>query len=161
MPSSIELEISGISVVLNRFTGVDLPRIPIGTGQVTYAATGTAIANGVSYEPKHLWTINALCTPDECDRLRLIWIEHDRLRRAMTYADIWIVDRTEEFVERLPRTRAIAPGASERGFPAIASTHVFYYAKFAAWMPEAAKLRQEGKFKAVELTLYESDKIIS
>lgn len=161
MSSSIELEISGISVVLNRFTGTDLPRVPISTGQVTYAATGTAIGNGVSYEPKHLWTINALCTPDECDRLQLIWIEHDRLRRAQTYSDIWIIDRTEEFAERVPRTRAIAPDATERLFPAIASTHAFYYAKFAAWMPEAPKLRQEGKYRAVELTLYESDKIIS
>jgi hypothetical protein len=159
MPSSIELEIGGISVVLNRFTGTDLPRIPISTGQATYTATGTAIGSGVSYEPKHLWTINALCTPDECDRLQLIWIEHDRRRRALQYADIWIIDRTEEFSERLPRTRAIALGASERVFPASASTHVFYYAKFAAWMPEAPKLQQEGKYKAVELTLYESEKI--
>jgi hypothetical protein len=161
MPSSIALNISGIDLTLTRFTGTELPRVPVATGQVSYTATGVATGSGVAYEPKHLWTINALLTQDEANLLSLIWREHDRLRRALQPADIWVIDFTEEFSERIPRTRVLAPGTIERLYPAINPTHAFYYPKWAAWMPEPPRYQQEGRYKAAEIMLFEAGKLMA
>lgn len=158
---TIDLSISGISVSLRLFNSEDYPRVAADDGaSVAYSANGATIGRGRLYEPKHLWDLTTYCTQAEEEMLRLIWAEHDHLRRSLQPCNILVVDRTQVVEERLPRTRAIAPGSTAIYYPITGTaTHILYCAQFYAWMTAKPKFSRVGLHRQAIFTLTETDKV--
>ena len=161
MTKLIDLSLAGLSVSLRLFSAEDFPRIKADSGgKLTYTASGSTVGFGQIYEPKHLWDIKAYVTHEQAQILKLIWAEHDYLRRSLSPCDITVIDKTQTFEERYPRTRAIAPGTTETLYPSASSpTHVLYFCVFAGWMPIAPKFTAAGNnYLVATFTLQETDK---
>lgn len=158
---TIDLTISGISVSLKLFDKANYPRIAADNqSDVTYTATGVAVGNGKAYEVKHLWNVEAYCSIAQEQALRLIWTEHDYLRRTLQTCDILVVDKSQLFQERSPRTRAIAVGTTAIVYPVTGTTtHVIYYAQFKAWMTGEPKFSKVGIHRLASFSLYETVKV--
>lgn len=160
---TIDLSISGIAVSLRLFSSEDYPRIAAaGNAGVTYTATGVAVGNGRADEAKHIWDLKTYCTLEQEQALRLIWAEHDYLRRSLQTCDINLSDKTQLFEERAPRTRALASGTTAIAYPATGTaTHTLYYAQFKAWMTEKPKFSVAGLHRLAAFTLYETGKVVA
>jgi len=136
--SYLQLSIGGLSVTLTRFLNRTLPRIDA-EGQETsaiYSPSGAASVQGVVYAQKSLWNIEAECSIEAYETLKLIRKESDYQRSSNGDPNILILDTTERYEERGSRTRAIVPSTSE----ITRSPYVLYYAQFNAIMqnkPEA------------------------
>ncbi|MBW4648906.1 MAG: hypothetical protein KME06_09410 [Kastovskya adunca ATA6-11-RM4] len=153
---SLKLSINGLSLTINRCSDPKFPRARIQPyGGLEYSIHGTPIGDGSSFEPKFIWTITAVLLPEEALVLEAIYAEFDRQRRMPPYAsaDILLVDTYQQYIERLPRTRAIAPGATES---LIGSSHVGYFPQFKAWMVEPPVFSALGYYRSCTLTLQES-----
>jgi hypothetical protein len=158
--SYLKLELAGYSVTLSKFANDEFPRTDPTNLTPIYTATGTTVVQGVMYEPPCLWTVNAFCSTAEYLHLKTIWTESDFQRRHGGSYQILVTDTTQEFVERYPRTRAIAPGTSEVLLPnASLPSHVAYFGQYKAWMPQQPKFQQVGVRKGVSFTLYEVDRV--
>lgn len=158
---TLDLSIAALSLSLKNFTTDEYPRIGA-SGQennVIYTATGSIAGNGKSHEPKHLWSINVVCTATEEALLNLIWAEHDYLRRTNADANILVYDKTQYFYEQSPRSRALAPTTTATNYPTVSPTHVYYFAQFKAWMPERPKFSNSGVKRIASFTLLETDKV--
>lgn len=158
---SLFLSIGDLSVELAQFLNADCPRIRADIGNVTYTGSGVAVGNGTFYEPKHLWEVTAFCDPDQMQMVKLIYSQHDRLRRLRQPCDVLVVDVTELYEDSYPRTRSIAPGTAAINVPTVNPTDCLYYAQFKAWFSQAPKLTKKGGDWAVQFTLVETDVVVA
>lgn len=159
--ATIDLSIANLNVSLELFDSGDYPRITA-EGQdatVTFAPTGAVVGDGRVTEEKFLWDVTVYCSEQQEQLLRLIQAEHAARRRELGNANILLVDRTQLFEERYPRTRAIASDTSEIIYPAATPTHVLYYAQFYAWMPQRPTFTSKGPKRLATFTLIETDRV--
>lgn len=158
MSKTLDLSISGFTVQYKRFAKEDLPRTDPTTNNLNYTASGVAVGSGTFFEPPSLWDVQAYCTPDEYELTKAIWAEHCLLRRTMQVCDILVIDKTQLYSERAPRTRAIAPGTEAKNLVGSV-TQVQYYAVFQAWMPQEPRYKPVGREWLVTFTLQESARV--
>jgi hypothetical protein len=158
MKSTLDLSISGFVVQYQRFGAKGLPRIDPTSNSLNYTASSVAVGGGTFFEPPSLWDVQAYCTPDEMELTKAIWAEHCYLRRTMQACDILVVDKTQLYSERAPRTRAIAPATEAKNRTGTV-TQVQYYAVFQAWMPQEPKYQPKGADWLVTFTLQESARV--
>ncbi|MBE9178592.1 hypothetical protein IQ268_08475 [Oculatella sp. LEGE 06141] len=156
---SLILQIANLSVSLDVFASKEYPRIRADIGKVSYTAAGTPVGSGTFYEPKHLWDINVLLEDRELHLLKLIYAEHDFRRRSLQDANVTIIDTTQYYEERLPRTRAIAPGTEQLDLPEPNPTHCLYYAQFKAWFSQEPRFDHQRAYWGARFTLVETDKV--
>jgi hypothetical protein len=144
----IELMIGGLAVKFTRFLDDAFPRQRAETEPSKRSAYGSFVGFGKVYEAPHVWAFSAIISSEEADILKAIWQEHDALRRAFFLnpindapASIRVVDTTERFVEKHPRTRAMAPNTTARDVP---GGYTSYYAQFYAWFARPPEFRVTG-----------------
>lgn len=154
---SMILTLGGLSVTITKFTEPSFPRVPaIETAKLEYSIHGNPIGTGAWYEAPHLWSFGAICTPHEADIISAIYSDFEAQRRAGKNAFIRLDDKVQEFVEKAPRTRALAVEASER---AIGTTHVSYYAQFLVWFTQFPQQEIALGKRIIRLSLQETIKI--
>ncbi|MGD1908154.1 MAG: hypothetical protein ACFB0C_19495 [Leptolyngbyaceae cyanobacterium] len=135
----------------NKFLGGEPPRNYIETPQIQRSPYGTPNRTGTAYEPPHLFQINAVVDTATRDILR------KQRNRHMQAPGPWLIyDYTEPFSEASPRTRALAPNASET----IDGDDVIYYAQFRAELQGTIRLSQLGMgWHQFEATFIETTKV--
>lgn len=158
---AIALSINGLSLTLNKFTGTDNIRSSFQPpSTIEFSAYGTPAIGGVVIEPKQIWSLGSVVNQTERDTLEAILAEFQLLRRNLGNYDVLIGDRTSRIVERLPRSRAIVPGTTER---IIGNTHTAYFAQFKAVFTEIPKFTMPRdrctKNSLVTLTLIETVRV--
>ena len=106
---TINLTLGSYSLSISRFSGNTLPRRPDSSSLIEYSAYGTPIESGPAYDPKRSrWPIEAELTADE-----LIILQRMLALYASTPGSgIQLDDFTYQYVEKSPRTRAIATGSA-------------------------------------------------
>lgn len=158
---SLTLSLNGLSLKLNKFTDNKLPRAVIDPyGGVEYSIYGTPIGDGPAFEPKFVWAVTAFVDKDQERLIGAIYAEFDRLRRTQPYqsANILLIDINQEYQEKLPRTRALAPDTTQQF---VGAAHVSYFAQFYVWMVKPPELVENGIWRTVTLTLQETDRVAS
>lgn len=158
---ALALSINGLSLTLKKFTGTDNIRSSFQPpSTIEFSAYGTPAIGGIVIEPKQIWNFGSVVNSSERDVLEAILWEFQLLRRNLSNYDVLISDRTSRIVERLPRTRAIVPGTTER---IIGSTHTAYFAQFKAVFTEIPKFTIPrdpcSKNSLVSLTLIETVRV--
>lgn len=123
----LTLTISGISVTLTKFISYD--RTLASTGDTEYSIVGTPLDSGPFYEPKHIWTISAMVTAAERQKLGAIFTKCDSLRRSQGNYRIKVEDSIENFLEDGGRTRALASGGSVASFSGGVEYPAGFYAR--------------------------------
>lgn len=127
--------------------------------RIEYSINGTAIGDGTSAEPKHIWAVNCVLEKSEVRTLEAIYWEFDRLRRKVPYNGecVRVADTNQEFIERLPRTRAAVPGFSV--IPEGAN-YIAYFAYFNTWFVKPPEYDELGTRLAASFTLQETSKVV-
>lgn len=159
---AISLTLSGLSLTLNKFTGTDNIRSSFQPpSTIEFSALGTPAVGGIAVEAKQIWSFGAAVNGQERDILEAIISDFQLLRRNLLDYDILISDRTSRIVERLPRSRALVSGTSER---LISTTHTAYFAQFKAVFTEIPKFTiprdRCSKNSLVTLTLIETVRVL-
>lgn len=151
----LEISIGSLSVKFEQFFNSTLPRIEASghEDEVRIMASGSRSITGVNYVIPCLWNVDAYCSDDDFDTLCLMRLESVERRRQKQDPSLTVIDTTQRFRERAPRTRALAPGAVE----VSRSPYVLYYAQFNAIMPRLPEGKLTGKGFAVNLTLIEAE----
>lgn len=155
----LTLSLAGITIRFTSFLNNEYPRTTIELSTVEFSTNGTPAQNGVAFEAKHLWSINAPCTPDLRDKLEMLTYEfHRRNRLVSVDSDITVWDSTRNFKEPSPRTRDIVPGGLEQ---VMGSGFVAYPAVFKAALTENPKFSSLGKIDSVSFQLTETIKALA
>lgn len=153
----ITLKISTLSISFKTFLDPVFPRTrAVKSAEMNYSNHGNSVGLGIAYEAPYIWTFNAVITPEEKKTINYIFTEfnHRRTKKPPLDCDILLIDALEEYQERYPRTRAIAPGATET----IDGDYVSYYAQFMVWPVEDPKYDKSGSRIFVHLAFQESKK---
>lgn len=154
----LTLSLAGISVTLNKFVSNEYPRILIQQlSSVEYSAYGSVALQGSHFEPKYMWSFQALCDKEQRLLLEAIAFEFQTRRRALEDSDILLYDTTAPIVERLPRTRVIVPNTTETVING--GTHVAYLAAFRCAITDGPKPSQNGRLDVLQLVLVETIKV--
>lgn len=149
---------TAFQVVLPRFLGDRLPRANNSQVDVRVTSAGTPAIGGPTYRLKERWQIEAPCSEEDFFTLKLMREEIDHRRRErLEQPYILLDDYTEQFEERLPRTRALATDATETLRPIGTPTHVLYYARFRVWMPRKPEFQPLGRGYGATFELQELD----
>lgn len=157
----IALSLNGLNLTLNKFTGTDNIRSSFQPpSTLEFSASGTPAIGGIAVEAKQIWSFGSVVNQSERDTLEAILWEFQLLRRNLGVYDVLVSDRTSRIVERLPRSRAIVPGTTER---LIGLTHTAYFAQFKAVFTEIPKFTMPrdpcSKNSSVSLTLIETVRV--
>lgn len=127
-----------------------------------YSIFSTPIGDGPLFEPKFIWALNFPCggCNPSVETIEAMYSEFDRLRRTQPYtsAEILLTDTNQKYVEKSPRTRAIAP-APNNAADNLSGGYIAYYAKFKTWMVKAPEFDDLGRYRACTLTLQETEKV--
>ncbi len=150
----IELSIDNIFLGIKRITSIDLFS-PTEFPSITYTITGTASARGRLHEAKLAWKITALLKREESNVFQAIYNCSEKKRRNFLNPSVNLVDRTQEFVEPIPRSRAIAPNSQE----SINAGLVTYYAIYNIVIINF-KLNQEGIYFSTSFDMVETEKVM-
>jgi hypothetical protein len=154
MDGTITLSLGSISLTLGipdrPFVEGTYPRERIEAQGVSFSAYGTPATDGTSYESPHLWNLVVLLEPQDAQTLARI----DAKSRAQKL-DITIVDRTDEYWELSPRTRATAPDDTE----ILDDGMVGYYAQFKGRFTAPIKQIAEGAYRRVSIQITETQKV--
>jgi hypothetical protein len=160
MSGKLELSIDGFSVAIDRFVNQEYPRLTVeGNASMSYTASGVAVGGGSIREAYYLFDVSGWVGQSEREQLQLIWAEHDRRRRLSQNCNILVTDTTQYHEERLPRTRAIAPGTAPKNFPENNPSHCLYYAQFFCWMIQRPVFSERWNEWTATFTLQETDKV--
>jgi hypothetical protein len=147
MSSSITLILGSLSVSFTKFVEPRFPRArAVDGGKLEYSASGNAIGDGPAYEPPHLWSFSVYCTDQDMRILGAMYYESDARRRQLPQinTELTLIDKVREYQERSPRTRVIAPGASE---VMVGGSHVSYFAQFHVWFVKKQRSLQSNSRK--------------
>jgi hypothetical protein len=159
MPGSLKLILDSFSVDLIRFAENGYERIFAQTGDTTYSLLGTAIDDGGHHEPKHLWTIGAVCTQEQWQIINAIFQRQERNRRNQQDYSILIHDTIQYYNEDIPiASRQPVPLSQLQLIP---GGGVRYFAQFKARMFEpTATIGSNQKFPySVRFVLKETDRV--
>lgn len=144
---SIEIGVPGVTP----FSGNEYPRKPISLGGITRSINGTPILSGPAYETPHIWSFSALLDADNRALLDMMWADWDADRSQKFIID----DNIQPFIERSPRTRALAIGAS----PTFNGNLVVYHARFYAIPTVPFASSPKGRYTEVTATFEELEKL--
>ncbi|MEH2458309.1 hypothetical protein [Nostoc sp.] len=72
-----------------------------------------------------------------------------------TNTEITLIDKVQEYQERSPRTRVIAPGTSE---VSMGTSHVSYFAQFYVWFIKEPEFDKAGDKRIALLSFQETEK---
>ena len=156
----LKLTLGELTVTLDGFQGEDFPRAKVEPMRPETSALGSFISYGRFYEDRHLWNCVAVISPEKARILDALYWEHHRLRRTFAPAHFLLIDTTQPFQERSPRTRAIAPAPFNQP-TTVATSFISYYAQFYAWFDAQPQFTLLGsRHQSVRLSLIEySDKV--
>lgn len=154
---ALTLTIGTLSVRFGQFLDTSYPRSVIQQATVEFSAMGTPAIQGSTFEAKHIWTVNTACDLEQRDLIEAIAYEFDAQRRSFGNHNILLYDNTAPIIERVPRTRALAPGATEQLLGGGAYTR--YYAQFYAGITENPKFSKAGKKDFLTLSLTEAIRV--
>jgi hypothetical protein len=156
----ITLTLGSLSITVLAFMEAKPPRVRVAKAENQRSAQGTLIAFGSAYELPFMWELQALVTIEDWKKLELIAWEHDSLRRSFQNSDILAVDTFQPIREKLPRSRALAPGTTET---TITTGYVEYFAQYYVWLSrhpefiENVRYESYGECVVVQLSLQETD----
>jgi hypothetical protein len=148
LSTKVVLRINGNQLDLTRLLNTGFCRSQPGTPQLRHNSYGTPVTDGLSFEPRFLFEIEALVTRQEAALLDLIF----RISQH-TKQPVRIYDYTRPHLEPLPRTRAIAPSSTEEN--PIAGW-VSYFPRYQAWFQSDPVRTVEGSFERVKCALLET-----
>jgi hypothetical protein len=150
---SLTLSLSGLSVELKDFPDGEYPRIAIDSqnAQVEFSILGTSSIQGPAYPLRYMWSINAICTPEQRNLIMAIATEFHELRRKLLDYDILLVDKTAPLLEKT-KSRAVAPGSTEESV----SGYSKYFATFKTALTGFPTLTKNGVVDFVSFTLTET-----
>lgn len=153
---SITLALGGLVVALPKgYLNNSYPRVPVesSTPTLEYSSYGTPAIAGPAYAGKHVWTIDTLVNASIRNTLEALYAEFEYRRLSKLPVDILLYDKSATIKERLPRSRAIAPGSVEQ---AIAAGYVAYHAQFNAVFVSNLQFTKQGGRDGVQFTLQET-----
>jgi len=157
----VSLTLGNLQVSCDKFMGDEFPRQKVEPAKSGLSALGTFVSYGRFYEERHKWTFNGVLKATDIPILDAIYWEHHRLRRTFQPAQILIVDTTQLFQERSPRTRATAPAPFNTVTTISGGTYLSYYAQFWGWFDSEPQYSKFGQYHTlVSLNLLEyADKV--
>ena len=157
MSSYLELSINGLTARFDRFINDTLPRIDAteeSVSGVNYTASGVAVILAPSYDSFSLWNAEVICTRENYETLKLIYLESNYQIRNNGNYNILITDTTQLYEERGSRTRALAPDTTETA----RTFYVLYFAQFYGVMLAKPEFKLQGNGYVAQFTLQETDK---
>lgn len=150
--SGISLVFAGRTAEIKKFTSVSLPRTYIDIPQINRSAFGTPNRTGFAYESPHVWIVAAII--DDATKLTL-QIQQNRWNQSPA---AWLIyDYTEKYAEEAPRTRALAPTASQE----TNGDDVLYYAQFNGEPQSAFTFTEHGLAWAFQGSFIETTKVVA
>jgi len=145
-PGTIELYAGGMMLLLELFSEGTFPREDLEVPSVSFSAYGTPATDGTNYQVS-IWNLTVLLTAKDAEKLA-------RMKQLSLSQNILIVDRTDRYWEPT-QTRAIAPG----DVAIVEDGMTGYYAQFYGRITQAIKQDKEGRMRAIQLQLTETDKV--
>lgn len=133
-----------------KFADLKLPRVRVNPAEVSYNASGSPVLRGGNFEPKFLWTFNALLTRDQYASLQLIYSLPESARRDFSDPSILLDDQTEQIYEAV-QTRALVPGTSVTNLGGAVS----YFARFSAAFVRPPEPVEAGNYLRTQFALAE------
>lgn len=122
---TLSLQDLNLNILEHYITSIQ-PFVPIEWATIGYTVAGVATAKGRQHEPRLTWNLTALLVEDEMNLLRAMIFRADKFRRMYRPIGITLIDGIQKYVEDAPRTRALAPGATER----VIGSRVEYFGMF-------------------------------
>lgn len=158
MPQQLILELSGISLILDRFSSYT-PRQPIDDQRAGFSTSpfGASIIESVSYEAKNIFRFTVLTTDSTVvTALRKLDLEQKALIDAGTFSGIICTDEMHRFLEK-----AIAPTRQKTAEAEVDEGNGFisYWAKFNVGL-DLSLSDPNGKADVLNVILIELDKLI-
>lgn len=150
---SLTLSLSGLTVELKDFPDGEYPRIAIDTqnAQVEFSILGTPSIQGPAYPLRYMWSVSAICTPEQRNLIMAIATEFHELRRKLMDYDILLVDKTAPLLEKT-KTRAVAPGSTLESVSGFTK----YFASYKTALTEFPRATKNGVVDMVSFTLTET-----
>jgi hypothetical protein len=145
-PGTIELYAGGMMLLLELFTEGTFPREDLEPTGITISPYGTPATDGTTYHMS-IWNLTVLLTEKDAEKLA-------RMYRLSKSQNILIVDRTDRYWEPT-QTRAIASG----DVAVVEDGMTGYFAQFYGRITQAIKQDKEGRMRAIQLQLTETDKV--
>lgn len=147
--------LGSLSLEISRVSNSQYPRAVVEPlPKVEYSINGSVVGDGPNFAPKSIWAINAFLKEEERDILIAIHSEFDYLRRTLQIADISLADYTLPYIERSPRTKALAPGTVEQTVEQNIG-QLKYFATFKTWMVQPPQFENGGRYTLASFTLQE------
>jgi hypothetical protein len=143
---SISLEVGTITTP---FQSSQFPRLRPESPTIEYSANGTPASTGVNYE-KHFWRVDVGLAPAQQETLQDIYA----LWRSDPSTNLTVIDTTKRYREPTPRTRAIAPGATED----VSDGLTRYFAQFYAGFEAEPTFEQDGAIARASFVLKEAER---
>jgi hypothetical protein len=162
MTRALTLSLAGLTVVCQSFKDFKFPRVHGDKAKSNRSSYGAFINYGLSYEA-HIWEFVVSLPESQWQILEAIYKEQVYRIDAELNPDILLVDTLMPIVERLPRTRAVAP-APLNIITTFGSNYAKFYAQFYAQIEVAPEIVDFGVDKAtgeyryhISLAMAESD----
>lgn len=91
--------------------------------------------------------------------LEALAFEFHTRRRALSDADILLLDLTAPLVERSPKSRASVPESVETAFNN--GSYIQFFGQFKVGIVDGPKYASEGRYITVTMTLSETTKVLA
>ncbi|MEH2458281.1 hypothetical protein [Nostoc sp.] len=156
--SDITLALDNLYVICTNFLEPKFPRgRAVEGGKLEYSVNGNPIGDGPVYEQPHLWTFSVYCSIQDIRILGAMYHESDARRRQLPQisTELTLIDQVQEYQERSPRSRAIAPGSNE---VIVGAIHVSYFAQFHVWFTKEPEFDKAGDKRIAHLSFQETGK---
>lgn len=144
-----------MELTISKFLTPRFPRSPVEPlAKLEYSNNGASIEDGPIFATRYLWTINAVLDVEETELLQAIYSESDyRRRKILPNTTITLTDNLQRLVERPPRTKPLAPNATEI---AVGSNQIKYFAVFQTKIIQPIEIEELGENNSVSFTLQEA-----
>jgi hypothetical protein len=158
MPQQITLELSGISLILDRFSSYT-PRQTIDDQRASFSTSpfGASVIESVAFEPKNVFRFSVLTTDsDVVTGLKKLGLEQKALIDAGTFNGLVCTDEMNRFIEKADaatRQKAAEAEVDED------DGYISYWAKFNVGM-DLSLGDPNGKADVLNVILIELDKLI-
>lgn len=142
MSQGLILSIGPYSLSITRFGNYPgkYPRIAPNWVGISQSARGASLRSNTYFRPKHLWSFDCRLTIEQFATLQRMMAYYWANRGSWT-----IHDYTHPFEEVIPRTRALATGATESSD----GTTTLYYAQFNAEPTQYINREEESLTESV------------
>lgn len=151
---SFSLENLTVTFYQNQIVAADFVRSPVEMVEHSRTALGFIIATGRLSEDFYLFDFSAVVSEDDAILVDAMYWRFHELRRLRQPNSILAIDTLRPFIERSPRTRAVAPEPFNTT-QIIQGNYVKYYAQF--WTMFNRKPVYDTRQKLLTLSLIETE----